>query len=166
MSDANAPARRLTGRAVLVTLLAFFGVVAGVNLLMMKLAIDTLSGTEVDSAYRASLGYKAEIAAARDQAARNWRVTAHIARDADGRATLLVEARDGNNAPVTGTAFFAQLARPTDKRADRQVALSEREGGSYRGEFSDVAPGQWDLVIEADGNAGRLFLSKNRVVLK
>jgi hypothetical protein len=28
-----------------------------------------------------------------------------------------------------------------------------------------VAPGLWDLVLEGDGSAGRLFLSKNRVML-
>ena len=37
-------------------LVAFFGVVIGVNLVMMRLAIKTLPGTEVDSAYSASLG--------------------------------------------------------------------------------------------------------------
>jgi nitrogen fixation protein FixH len=72
------PARPLTGRMVLLCLLAFFGTVIGVNMLMMKFAIDTLSGTEVDSAYRASLAYENEIAAARDQNRRNWKVDAHV----------------------------------------------------------------------------------------
>ena len=45
----------LTGRKVLLMLVAFFGVVIGVNVIMMKLAIQTLPGTEVDSAYSASL---------------------------------------------------------------------------------------------------------------
>jgi nitrogen fixation protein FixH len=135
-------------------------------MVMMKLAIDTLSGTEVDSAYRASLGYKAEIEAALGQTARNWRVTAHIERNTDGRAMLTVEAQNGDGAPVTGMAFLARLARPIDKRADRPITLSERESGIYRGETQDIAPGQWDLVIEADGNVERLFLSKTRVVLK
>ena len=61
----------LTGRFVLLTLVSFFGVVFAVNFAMMKLAIDTLPGTEVDSAYSASLGYGREIVAARDQNMRN-----------------------------------------------------------------------------------------------
>jgi nitrogen fixation protein FixH len=150
---------------VLICLLAFFGVVVGANMVMMKLAIDTLPGTEVDSAYRASLSYKFEIEAARAQAARNWQITANVTRAVDGRAALRIEARDGSGAPITGTAFIARLARPADKRADRPIVLAERESGIYRGEAQDVPPGQWDLVIEADGNNGRLFLSKNRVVL-
>src|SRR5260370_1125597 len=85
-------ARPLTGRLVFVLLVAFFGVVIGVNLVMMKLAIQTLPGTEVDSAYSASLAYEGEIAAAHDQNARNWEVNAHVQRDPEGGATVQVEA--------------------------------------------------------------------------
>ncbi len=155
----------LTGRRVLIYLIAFFAVVVGANMVMVKLAIDTLPGTEVDSAYRASLTYNAEISAARAQAARGWRVGAHVERGPDQRASVRIEARDAGNALVSGVAFFARLARPTDKRADRIVALAERESGIYRGEAEDVAPGQWDLIIEADRGAERVFLSRNRVLL-
>ena len=64
--------RPLTGKAVLIMLLAFFGTVVGVNMTMMKMAIDTLSGTEVDSAYSASLAYTSEIGAAHAQSDRRW----------------------------------------------------------------------------------------------
>src|ERR1700757_690958 len=103
------PARRspkpLTGFKVLLMLLAFFGVVIGVNVIMMRLAIETLPGTEVDSAYSASLGYEKEIAAARDQEARHWQVDAHVERAVDGAAVLRVEARDKDGNPVTGLKF-------------------------------------------------------------
>ena len=158
--------RPLTGRMVLVVLLAFFGIVIGVNVTMMRLAISTLPGTEVDSAYSASIGYENEILAAQDQAARDWRVDAHIARDRDGIATLEVEARDKNGQPVSGLAFQGRLERPTDKRADLAVTLSEVGNGLYRGSVAALARGQWDLVIEADASGGRrMFLSKNRVML-
>src|SRR5438105_12063754 len=84
-------ARPLTGRKVLFMLVAFFGVVIGVNMIMMRLAIQTLPGTEVDSAYSASLAYEKEISAARDQNARNWKVDAHVERSGQGVATLQVE---------------------------------------------------------------------------
>jgi nitrogen fixation protein FixH len=157
--------RPLTGRMVLVMLLAFFGVVIGVNVTMMKLAIATLSGTEVDSAYSASLGYEKEIAAAHAQAARHWKVDAHIERTADGAAVLQVEARDGDGRPVTGLKFLGRLERPIDKRADLAIDLAEVGIGVYRGRTEAIAPGQWDLVLEGDGKDGRLFLSRNRVLL-
>ena len=156
----------LSGRTVLVCLLAFFGIVIGVNVTALKLAIDTLPGTDVDSAYRASLAYNGEIAAAAAQVARGWSVVGHVERDADGRAAVRVEARDAANAPLTGLVFSARLSRPTDKRADRSTFLLERESGVYLGKLNDLAPGQWDLVIEAERGAERLFQSRNRLVLR
>src|SRR4051794_10044462 len=139
----------LTGRKVLVMLLAFFGVVIGANLVMMRLAIQTLPGTEVDSAYSASLAYEREIGVARDQNARNWKVDAHIGRAPGGGATLSVEARDGDGKPVSGLKFSGRLERPTDRRADRPIALTEAGTGIYHGSAGAVAAGQWDLVLEA-----------------
>jgi nitrogen fixation protein FixH len=165
MSSRSASSKPLTGRKVLAMLLAFFGVVFGVNFLLMKLAIDTLPGTEVDSAYSASLAYEQEIAAAHDQNARDWKVDAHVQRGADGAATLQVEARDASGRPVSGLKFEGRFERPTDRRADQQVALAESGIGIYRGSAALIAPGQWDLVLEAVSAGQRMFLSKNRVLL-
>ena len=151
---------------MLILLLAFFGVVFGANMIMMKFAIDTLPGTEVDSAYRASLAFKSQIAAAHEQERRGWRVDAHIERASDGVATVAIEARDRAGAPLSGIGFIARLARPTDKRADRTIVLAQLGFGAFRGAASGIEPGQWDLVIEAEGATGsRLFLSTSRVVL-
>jgi nitrogen fixation protein FixH len=131
----------------------------------MDLAISTLPGTEVDSAYTASLGYEKEIAAAHDQTARKWQVEAHIERDGSGGATLQVDARDDSGRPMTGLKFQGTLERPTDKRADLAVSLAEVGIGVYRGSAPVVAPGQWDLVLEGDAGGQRMFMSKNRVLL-
>jgi nitrogen fixation protein FixH len=165
MCRASASPKPLTGGKVLAMLVAFFGVVMGVNFTMMKLATLTLPGTDVDSAYAASLAYENEIAAAREQDARNWKVDAHLARDANGGAALEVEARDGNGRPLTGLQFTSRLERPTDRRADRAIELSEAGGGRYRGNGSAIGPGQWELVLESEAQGRRVFLSRNRVVL-
>jgi nitrogen fixation protein FixH len=155
----------LTGRKVFFMLVAFFGVVIGVNLIMMKFAIQSLPGTEVDSAYTASLAYSREIGAAQDQNARDWKVDAHIQRAADGGATLQVEARDNAGRPMTGLKFKGRFERPTDRRADQPVELAETGIGIYRGSAAAIAAGQWDLVLEGDAAGQRMFLSKNRVLL-
>jgi nitrogen fixation protein FixH len=157
--------RLLTGRMVLFSLLTFFGVVIGVNMLMMLLAIQTLPGTEVDSAYSASLAYEKEIAAAQDQNKRNWKVDAHVERTPDGGATLQVETHDNSGKPISGLKFRGRFERPTDRRADQPVTLAEVESGVYRGSAPLISPGQWDLVLEGDAAGQRMFLSKNRVLL-
>jgi nitrogen fixation protein FixH len=165
MSRSLASPKPLTGRKVLFMLLAFFGVVIAVNVIMAKLAIQTLPGTEVDSAYSASLAYENEIAAAHDQNARNWKVDAHIQRGPDGGTTLQVEARDSSGLPMTGLNFFGHFERPADRRADQPVALAEVASGIYRGSAPLIGAGQWDLVLEGDAAGQRMFLSKNRVLL-
>jgi nitrogen fixation protein FixH len=164
MSKSQAP-NPLTGRKVLFMLVAFFGVVIGVNLVMMRFAIQTLPGTEVDSAYSASLAYEKQITAARDQNARNWKVDAHVERIGQGGATLQIEARDSSGRPMSGLKFQGRFERPTDRRADLPVVLAEVGIGIYRGSALAIAPGQWDLVLEGVAAGQRLFLSKNRVLL-
>jgi nitrogen fixation protein FixH len=164
---ANAtPVPHLTGRRVLIYLLAFFAVVFAVNGVMIVLAIDTLPGVEVDSAYRASLAFNSEIVRAHEQAARNWRVAAHVERSGDGYARLRLEARDAQNMRLGGVAFSARLARPTDQREDRVFRITEPEVGVYRGEAQNVDPGLWELIIEGMRGTDRVYLSRNRLVLQ
>lgn len=164
-TDTPAGGRPLTGRRVAIYIVAFFALVIGVNGIMMKLAIDTLPGTVVDSAYRASLAYNGEITAAQAQASRAWQVAAHVERNGGNKASVRIEARDATDRPVSGLAVTARLARPTDKREDRAVEIAERGIGVYRGEAEDVPAGLWELVIEAERGGDRVYLSKNRVVL-
>jgi nitrogen fixation protein FixH len=159
------PSRPITGRMVFFMMVAFFAVVIGVNLTMMRLAIQTLPGTEVDSAYSASLAYGKEIAIARGQSERNWKVDAHVERSGQGGATLQIEVRDNAGRPMSGLTFQGRFERPTDRRADRPVELAETGIGIYRGSAETIAPGQWDLVLEGAAAGQRLFLSKNRVLL-
>jgi nitrogen fixation protein FixH len=165
MSRPPVSPKPLTGGKVLAMLVAFFGVVFAVNMTMMQLAIRSMPGTEVDSAYTASLAYEKEIATAHDQNARNWKVDAHIERAPDGGATLRVEAWDNAGRPMSGLKFQGRLERPTDRRADQPVELAEMGIGIYRGNAPPIAAGQWDLVIEGVAAGQRMFLSKNRVVL-
>jgi nitrogen fixation protein FixH len=158
--------RVLTGRAVLVWVLAFFAVVFAANGVMMTFAIETMSGTEVDSSYRAGMTFNAEVQAARRQDERAWQVDARAARNGEGGAVVNIAARDKQGAPLTGLTFSAALERPTDKRSDRRIALSEQPIGIYRGAADEVAPGQWDLVLEAKRGGERVFFSRTRVFLK
>ena len=50
--EANASQRPLTGRRVLIYLIAFFAVVFAANAALVTFAIETLPGTKVDRPYR------------------------------------------------------------------------------------------------------------------
>jgi len=165
MSTSPSAGRPISGRFVLVAVVSFFAVVISVNVVMMRLAIATLPGTEVDSAYSASLAYQKEIQAAQRQNKRGWKVEAHIVREADGTARLNIDAKTQIGSPLAGLSVFGWLERPTDRRADQAFDVAEDGGGLYSAVARGVAPGQWDLVIVAYRNNQRMFLSRNRVVL-
>ena len=155
---------RLTGRMVLVYLLTFFGVVTGINGVMIYEALSTLRGVDTESTYQAGRMFEQDIAMLKAQNARHWQVDAKLTPAPDG-TRLDVVARDEAGDVLTGMAASASFERPTDRGLDRKFALAEDSPGQFHGR-TDLIPGQWDLVIEISRQGQQLFRSKNRVVLK
>jgi len=124
-----------------------------------------MPGLESEKPYQAGVTYNAEIETARAQAARRWTVVSHVGRDTGGHAAVRVEARDADG-PVGGLTVAVRLMRPTDQRSDRAMSLGARQPGTYLGEVTDVAPGVWDLELEAARASERLFRSRNRIILE
>ena len=157
-------ARLLTGRMVLLYLVVFFGVVMSVNGVMIYEALSTMTGVDTDSAYQAGRMFERDVAMAKAQVSRHWRVDAQVTPlSSDTR--LEVTARDEAGRPLTGMQASATFQRPTDRRLDRDVELVEESPGKFRGS-AEITAGQWDLVIEISRHGEQLFRSKNRVVLK
>ena len=154
--------RELTGRMVLICLITFFGVVVGVNFVLVEAAISTFGGLETDSSYRAGLAFGREIAAARAQEARHWRVDAKVLSPKDGTTVVEMSVQDSAGRPISGLDASVRLAHPSDRRLDRALAVREDAPGHFRGDTIQ-APGEWDLIIELSRNEERQFLSRNRV---
>jgi nitrogen fixation protein FixH len=157
--------REVTGWMVLVFMIAFFAVVVGVNAFMAHKALSTFGGVEIDSSYRAGQMFERDVAMAKAQDAQHWQIDAKVTAAADGATRLDIAARDALGAPLTGLVATALFARPTDRRLDRAVTVSEDAAGHFRGR-ADIAAGQWDLVIELSRQGERLFRSKNRVLIR
>lgn len=156
--------RRITGRAVLIALIGFFGFVMVVNLVMVRAAITTFGGVDTPSSYRAGLAFKAEEAEAAAQAARNWDVEARIAPTADG-VSVTLDVRDAAGKPVVGADVAARLAHPVDERRDIAVAVFETGPGVYAGRTAAEA-GQWTLEVAIARAGRRLFRSRNRIAIE
>jgi nitrogen fixation protein FixH len=159
------PQPQITGWMVLGFMIAFFAVIVGVNAFMAHAAITTFGGAETASSYQAGQTFERDVARAKAQDAQHWQVDAKLTRAADGTTLLDIVAHDGAGAPVSGVDASAQLARPTDRRLDRSVAVQQTGPGHFVGN-AELAAGQWDLVIELSRQDERLFRSKNRVILK
>lgn len=156
--------RPLTGRTVLLCLVGFFGVVAGVNAIMIRAAVSTFGGVETSSSYQAGLAFQREAAAAHAQDQLHWQVKANV-RPMSGAIQVEIDARDAAGKPLSGLEARVLLHHPTDGRADQAVAVNEESAGHFRGTTAAIA-GQRELMIELSRGGERLFRSQNRVVLQ
>lgn len=156
--------RPITGRFVLFCCIAFFGVIAAVNAVMMTLAIRTMPGLDVANGYVASQAMNREIDAMRSQTERAW--IADIAAGLHNKtAPITISLSDKLGKPVTGLAVTVRLAHPALTRADHTGVLIERRPGVYSADLADIQAGAWTLVVEASQNGERMFASRNRIVL-
>lgn len=156
---------RFSGRMMLACMVGFFLVVAGANAVMMTVAIRTMPGVDVKSAYETSQRFNGEIARMQAQAERGWQASAQLRRTgADAVVTLSL--RDRTGAPVTGLAVTARLEHPAARREDHEAVLGEIEAGDYAATIPAIHGGGWTLAITATRGEEQVFISRGRVVLK
>ena len=155
----------LTGRIVAAALVGFFLVVAGANATMLAMALRTMPGVEVRSAYETSQRFNGEIARMHRQAERGWQAQAEIRRDGEA-AEIILGLRDPSGAAVSGLAVEARLLRPATRQEDREVRLAEAAPGQYRGLVDGPQAGAWTLALEARRGGEIVFTSRSRVFLK
>lgn len=156
--------RELTGFAVLMWLVAFFGVVFAVNAVMVRAATSTFGGVETRSSYEAGLMFKKAMSDAEKQAALHWQVDGKLNRDKAGEAVLDVSVRDDKGAPVSGLTAQARLEHPADSRRDHTVPLNKIGAGQFHGLVKADA-GRWELIIDFMRDGQRVFLSRSQVML-
>jgi len=168
MTARNIDAERkspLSGRTVLFCFIAFFGVVAAVNAVMIRAATSTFGGRETGSAYQAGLAFKSEVAAAHTQDALHWRVSGKILRDQEGQAQVEITALDQSGSALSGLLLTARLAHPANARRDHIVTISQVAPGVFSG-TTEAASGQWDLIVDLSRSDQRLFRSQSRIILR
>jgi len=157
--------RVLTGRAVLIWLLAFFGVVFAINAVLVQAAISTFGGVETLSSYKAGLQFEQDANLAQRQDARHWQIGGTLTRDRAGEAVLDVTARDAQGAPLRGLTADARLAHPADDRLDHAIEIGAVGDGVFHGATAAQA-GQWELIIDLYRGKERVFRSRSRVTLR
>ena len=163
--NATRTKRELTGRAVLLWFLGFFGVVFAVNGVLVQAATSTFRGMETGSSYKAGLLFKADIESTQRQEALHWQVGGKLSRDRAGEAVLEISARDAQGAALAGLTAVARLAHPADANLDQTVTLQGTGPGAFRGE-AKAALGQWELIVDLFRGDERQFRSRSRVTLR
>jgi nitrogen fixation protein FixH len=133
-----------TGRHFTMIMVAFFGVVIAVNLVMARYASASFGGVVVDNSYVASQNFNTWLGKARTQQALGWTATA--SRAADGRVVLTF-----TGAP-SDLNVIALARHPLGRLPDAALAFVPQAGGR----FVSAAPlqrGRWRLRVTAAAGA-------------
>ncbi len=160
-SDYVAGGKPLTGLKVLAMIVGFFLVVFAVDGVMIYKAVKTFSGEVVAHPYERGIAYNRDIAQAREQAARDWKVDVRLSRVSPGETEIQVSAQDSAGG-VSGVEMSALFAAPADLAKDVRVKLQQVAPGHYAGKAA-LPRGQRDLVLTATAGGQEIFRSKNRI---
>jgi nitrogen fixation protein FixH len=162
-SDYVAGGRPLNGWMVLAIFVGLFFIVLGANGAMTYFAVKTFSGEVIAHPYERGLAYNREIAAARAQESRDWKVDIRLAPATTGAARqIIVTLHDAAGAAITGLDLEALLVAPANLKQDIRVRLEEKGDGRYAGDAAFVA-GRRDLVLSAKRAGQEVFRSQNRL---
>ena len=137
----------LTGRKVLVIILAGFAIIIAANLSLAVSAITTNPGLEVRNGYIASQKFERRREL---QDSLGWKADALYE---DGFLVVEVIAVDGR--PAELREFAAVVRRPTHERDDR--APEFKFSGQHYSAPIDLARGRWNIDVKAASFDGREF---------
>jgi len=133
--------KELTGRHVLLMLLAFFGVMLAVNIYFTVAAVKTFRGEDVPRSYRQGLEYNQTIAARSLQNDMGWSVRVNH-NDSD----IILMFQDKTGHPINNLNIEAKLRHPVDTDQDRNIDFSSKLGGRYIARQTEKIDGRWSLV--------------------
>jgi nitrogen fixation protein FixH len=143
--------REITGKKVLITTVATFGLVIGVNVFLAYSAISTFPGLEVDNSYVASQSFDADRKA---QMALGWVVATHY----DPQNGLRLQIFDKAGQAVDVASLDVLVGRPTEQKDDQSPQMI-KIGDHYQAAL-DLAQGRWMLRVRARAQNGTLFFQR------
>jgi nitrogen fixation protein FixH len=153
----------LTGRHVVAILCPFFLAMFAANITLIYFALHTPHGSELENLYDASQAFNAQIAEARAQTERGWKVDVTTRAEGEGER-IMIEFRNRDGGSIPGLEVTARFEHPFDPALDREAILAS-DGLDYEGVATPVRPGRWLLVIEAKRGPEQVFRSENKIVV-
>lgn len=130
-----------TGRHMLIIMIAFFGVVIGVNVTLAYLSQSSWSGLVVDDTYRASQRFNQVASEARALAATG--IQGQLTLSGHDVRYQLSHPQKG---PIEADEVTMVFKRPVGEFQDFNLALTPTGDGAFAGEHN-LAKGQWIVDI-------------------
>ena len=157
--------REFTGKHMLISILAFFAVVIGVNVTMATLAQTSWTGLVVENTYVASQQFNEEARKGRAQAALGWTGKLTVA-SGEVRSSLV----DSLGKPVPLHGVKVLFRHPAYEAEDETLTLAAAPGGiaGNTGAFAvrhTPKDGVWIVEIDADAGLTSPFRDVRRVMI-
>ena len=138
--------KEIKGGHVLAMLIAFFGVIFGVNFVMAYLANSTWSGLVVENGYVASQSFDKDLAKAKAQEALGWNVG--FSYDKSG---VKVTFADAKGAKIDTLNLTGKLQRTVTDKEDQLLTFGWMGSGVYSAP-ARLAPGLWEVEVDGKGD--------------
>jgi len=143
--------REFTGFHMLAILIAFFGVIITVNVMMAVMANRTWSGLVVPNSYVASQNFDEDQAEAARQKALGW--TQKLTHE-NGVLAVAMTGHDG--VALVGLKLEVKIGHPVTSQFDRELTLRETAPGIYEAP-AEIGQGVWDADVTARAATGDIF---------
>lgn len=149
--------RTFTGRHMLAAMVAFFGVIVGVNATMATLAIKSWTGLVVQNSYVASQEFNDRARAGRAQAALGWDIEL-----AYSNGELRYRVVRGNGTAVEFTGLEVALGRPAYEADDTTIVPAPTDDGGFASNVR-LGDGQWIVRVSAEAGLAEPWLDIRRI---
>ncbi|TPL78508.1 FixH family protein [Mesorhizobium sp. B2-3-13] len=159
MSTATQRPREFTGRHMLAVILAFFGVVIGVNVLMATLANTSWTGLVVENTYVASQEFNKKAEQGRAQAALGWK-SLFVISDGDVRYSLA----DAAGKPIALHSVKVMFRHPAYEKEDELVILTSGNAQEF-GARHQPKDGVWIVEVDADAGLSEPYREVRRLII-
>jgi nitrogen fixation protein FixH len=132
---------RFTGWHMTAILVAFFGVVIAVNLVMARFAVGTFGGTVVDNSYVASQNFNRWLAAAEQQSRLGWKTKLSV----DPSRQLRVQA-DKAGMPISNLKISGVASHPLGRAPSIPLSFAASPNGGHRSQQA-LPKGRWKIAL-------------------
>lgn len=163
----GAQTREFTGWHMLAIMVAFFGVIITVNIIMATSAISSWSGLVVQNSYVASQEFNEKSIVGKAHAALNWQE--HLSYE---NGIVRYQLTEASGTPVKVVGATAVFRRPVNEKEDQTLNMLPEVDGVLTAE-ADLKDGNW--VVEINTYAGldepyrqvsRIFITNNKFVVE
>ena len=149
-----------TGRHMIMVMVAFFGVIISVNLLMAYYANTTWSGLVVKNSYVASQEFNQTVADVKEQDALGWKDSLSASA---GKITFSLQ--DANGVPVAITSVKMIFRRPVTDSADMTIELAAGPNAVWEA-AQTLADGVWIAEIDVTAPDNKPWRDTKRFAVK